>query len=176
MITFELTQQPLYILFFGFTTPFDRIWHTYLLRISMSYDYSIKFIGLTKAINDNAFSSVQIHGCVAGHVPVECFIRQGCPMNMLLFTLALNLLIVCWIDILQALQWDISHRKQQKWHTQTTSRPLWRPKRIFQNKRTTFDLRTGKVSSTEHPQVQSFGDSFVGHIGEHSGHPPTIRK
>jgi hypothetical protein len=69
----------------------------------MSYDNSMKFIGLTKAVYDKAFSSVQIHGCVAGHVPVECFIRQGCPMNMLLFTLALNLLTVCEIDILQVL-------------------------------------------------------------------------
>jgi hypothetical protein len=60
----------------------------------MSYDYSMKFIGLRIAIYDKAFSSAQIHGCVAGHVPVERFIRQGCPMNMPLFTLQLNLLIV----------------------------------------------------------------------------------
>jgi hypothetical protein len=79
----------------------------------MSYDYGMKFIGFTKAIYEKTFSSVQIHGCVAGHVQVECFIRKGCPTNVLLFTLALILLIACLIDIIQALEWDISQRKRR---------------------------------------------------------------
>jgi hypothetical protein len=87
----------------------------------MIYDYSMKYIGLTKAIYDKAFSSAQIQCCFAGHVPVECFIGQGCTINMRLSTLTLNLLIVCWIDILQALEWGISQKKLQKWHTQMTS-------------------------------------------------------
>jgi len=176
MIAVELTQKPLCILFLDFTAPFDRIWHIYLLRILMIYDYSMKCIGLIKAIYDKAFSSAQIHCCIAEHVPVECFIGQGCTINMLLSTLALNLLIVCWIDILQALEWDISQRKRQKWHTQITSRSLWRPRRKFQNKKTVIDLWTGNGSSTEQPQVQSFGGRIVGHIGEHSGRSLAIRK
>ena len=42
---------------------------------------------------DNAFSSGQIHGYVAGPFPIKRFITQGCPMSMLLFALVLNPLI-----------------------------------------------------------------------------------
>jgi hypothetical protein len=66
--------------------------HTYLLWILMSYGYSLKFIRLIKAIY-KAFSLVQINGYIAGPFPAQCSIRQGCPLSMLLFTVALNPLI-----------------------------------------------------------------------------------
>jgi hypothetical protein len=42
---------------------------------------------------DQAFSSVQINGHLAEPFPVQCSVRQGCPMGMLLFALILNPLL-----------------------------------------------------------------------------------
>jgi hypothetical protein len=42
---------------------------------------------------DQAFSTIQINGHLAGPFPVRCSVRQDCPMSMLLFALILNPLL-----------------------------------------------------------------------------------
>jgi len=59
--------KPTCILYLDFTAACDRISHTYLLWILMSYGYSLKFIRLIKAIYDKAFSLVQINGYLSQH-------------------------------------------------------------------------------------------------------------
>ena len=53
----------------------------------------MKFITLLKAIYAMTFSSVQINGYFAAPFPIQRSVRQGCPINMLLFALVLNPLI-----------------------------------------------------------------------------------
>lgn len=48
------------------------------------------FITLIQAMYDKALSSVQIKDNVAGPFPIQCSVRQGCPVTMLLFALVLN--------------------------------------------------------------------------------------
>jgi len=55
--------------------------------------FGTKFITLIQATYDKAFSSVQIKGYVAGPFPIQCSVRQGCPVSMILFALVLNPLI-----------------------------------------------------------------------------------
>jgi hypothetical protein len=56
----------------------------------MSYGYSLKFIRFIKAIYDKASSLVQINGYIAGPFPAQCSMRQGFPLSLLLFAVALN--------------------------------------------------------------------------------------
>jgi len=53
----------------------------------------MKFITLMQEMYNNAFSSVQIKGYVAGPFPMQCSVRQDCPTSMLLFAVVLNPLI-----------------------------------------------------------------------------------
>jgi len=55
-----------------------------------NYGFSERFIALMRQMYDQAASSVQINGRLAGPIPIRCSIRQGCPMYMLLFALRLN--------------------------------------------------------------------------------------
>lgn len=78
--------------------------HTYLFRMLTCYGSGMKFITLIQVMYDKAFPSVQIKGYVVGPFPIQCSMRQGCPMSMLLFALVLKPLISharyltgCWI-------------------------------------------------------------------------------
>jgi len=53
----------------------------------------MKFITLIQTMYDNAFSSVQTKGYVAGPFPIKCSMRQGCPIKIILFAFVLNPLI-----------------------------------------------------------------------------------
>ena len=79
--------------FLDFTAAFGKISHTYLFRMLTSCVYSMRFITLTQAMYDQAFSSDQINGYVPGPIPIRCSVSQGCPMSMLLFALVLNQLL-----------------------------------------------------------------------------------
>jgi hypothetical protein len=41
----------------------------------------------------NSDSSVQVNGHIAGPIPIQCSIRQGRPMSMVLFALCINPLL-----------------------------------------------------------------------------------
>jgi hypothetical protein len=86
----ELTLVSLCILSFDLTAAFFRILHTHLFRLLQSYGYSTSFIALINAMHDEAFSSIQINGYVSEPLPTRCSVRQGCPMNILIFAMILN--------------------------------------------------------------------------------------
>jgi hypothetical protein len=86
----EVTQDQLCNLSLDFKEDFDKIFHTYLFRMTRSYGVSERFITLIRQVYDHATSSVQINGHLARPIPIRCSVRQGCPMSMLLFALSLN--------------------------------------------------------------------------------------
>ena len=88
-----LTHAPLCNFTLDFITAFDRISHTYLFRMFKSYGYSMRFTTLIQAMYDQAFSSLQNNGYVAGPFPIRCSVRQGRPISMLLFAFMLTPLL-----------------------------------------------------------------------------------
>ena len=76
-----------------------------------SYGYNMEFVTLIQGMYDKAFSSVKIKLYVAGSFPIQCSVRQGCPINIILFSLVLNPLM-CMLE-LHFRSIRIGHRKKE---------------------------------------------------------------
>jgi len=86
----EKTQTRLCVLSLDFTEAFDRISHTYLLKLLAVYGFSTKLFALIKNMYDQAYSSIHINGHTTCPIHIQCGIRQVCPLSILLFALCLN--------------------------------------------------------------------------------------
>jgi hypothetical protein len=64
-----VTQHPLFILSLDLKEAFDKTSHTYLFRMMMSDGFSERFIALIRQMYDQATSSVEINGHLAGLIP-----------------------------------------------------------------------------------------------------------
>jgi hypothetical protein len=89
----EVTRTLLCVLSLNFKEAFDKISHRYLFTILKSYGLSDWFIDRLKSLYENAVSSVQTIGQIAGPIPIRCSVRQGCHMSMVLFALCLSTLL-----------------------------------------------------------------------------------
>jgi hypothetical protein len=89
----EMTRTLLCVLSLDFQEAFDWISHQYLYPILRSYGFSDWFIERIRCMYENASSSVQINGQVAGPIPIHCSFRQGCPVSMMLFALCIDRLL-----------------------------------------------------------------------------------
>ena len=89
----DRSQTPLRVLSLDFTEAFDRISHRYLFKLLAGYGFSTKFIDLIKNMYDQAYSSIHIDGHTTAPFPIQCGVRHGCPLSMLLFALSLNPLL-----------------------------------------------------------------------------------
>ena len=88
----EITQVPLCILSLDFQEAFDRIYQ-YLFSILKNSGLSDWFIDRIRGMYEGAASSVQINGHIAGPIPIQCSVRQGRPMSMILFALCVDPLL-----------------------------------------------------------------------------------
>jgi hypothetical protein len=78
----EVTRDPLSILSLDFKEAFDKISHTYLFRTMRSYGFSELFITLIRKMYDQANSSVQINGHIAGHIPNHSSFDKDAPISV----------------------------------------------------------------------------------------------
>jgi len=85
----EVTDTSLCILTLDFREAFDRIAHDYLFTILKSYGMCPWFIDRIKDMYENATASTQINRKLAGPIPIQCSIRQGCTLSILLYALCL---------------------------------------------------------------------------------------
>ena len=81
----------------GFHNSFDRISHNYLFRILQQYGTRQCSIERLCAIYSDANASVQNNDTFAGTIPIQCGVRQVCPLNMALYALCLHPLL-CALD------------------------------------------------------------------------------
>jgi hypothetical protein len=93
----EQTNTQACILSLDFESAFDNIAHTYLMTIMEAYGFSNTFRDRIQQMYTNATSAVQINGHSSRPITIQCSIRQGCPLNMILFALCINPLL-CMID------------------------------------------------------------------------------
>jgi len=89
----QTSGSPLCVLTLDFQHAFDRISHHYLFQILHRYDISEWFIDRLHALYENAMASVQINGTLAGPIPIQSAVRQGCPLSMILYSLCLHPLL-----------------------------------------------------------------------------------
>jgi hypothetical protein len=86
----ECTRSSLCILSLDFKEAFDNISHDYLFQILEKYGFNLLFQQYTRGMYLNATSSIQINGHTTSKIPINCLVRQGCPLSMLLFALCID--------------------------------------------------------------------------------------
>lgn len=72
---------------------FDRIRHPYLLGVMTHLGFGEKFVHMIKNLLKNATSKININGHLTKPVPIEKSVRQGCPLSMTLFVIAVDPLL-----------------------------------------------------------------------------------
>jgi hypothetical protein len=85
----ETTNTPLCVIRLDFRQDFD-ISHIYLYRILEMYGISPWFIARIKMLYKGATGRLHLNGTTVGHIPIQCGVRQGCPLSMALYALCLH--------------------------------------------------------------------------------------
>jgi hypothetical protein len=107
----ETEQRPLCVVSLDFKEAFDRISHTYILSVLRSYGFSERFIASIRMMYEDTMSALQVNGHLSAPIPIQCGVRQGCPLSMILFALCLDPLLRYLDGRLQGLR---VHRSQTK--------------------------------------------------------------
>jgi hypothetical protein len=94
----EMRAKGLCLFAFDFTAAFDRLSHRYLRRIIQAYGYGRRFTSVLMSLYAAAESSSQINGYKTRAFPINSTVRQGCPLSMLIYVMALNPLLVLLDD------------------------------------------------------------------------------
>lgn len=89
----SLDNDDSYLVSVDFDHAFDRIKHTYLWQILREYNFSDQFINKVKNIYTEAFSFVNVNCRTTTKIKLGRSVRQGCPLSMLLFVLAIQPLL-----------------------------------------------------------------------------------
>ena len=76
----EMTRHPLCVVSLDFEKPFDQISHTYLLTVFLAYGFDAGFIECIRMMCGNATSVIQVKGHISTPIPIQCGVRQGCPL------------------------------------------------------------------------------------------------
>jgi len=85
----ESSRSPLCVLTLDFQHAFDLSPIT-IFQILHRYGISEWFIERLHALYENATASFQINGTLAGPIPIQSVVRQGCPLSMTLYALSLH--------------------------------------------------------------------------------------
>jgi hypothetical protein len=97
----ETVKSLLCALSLDFNDAFNQIAHTYLLTILRNYGFIEGFIERIQTVYENVRSIVQVSGHISTPISIQCGVRQGCPLNMILFALCLNPVIQYLEEILR---------------------------------------------------------------------------
>ena len=89
----EITRKPLCVIAIDFQAAFDRVSHRYMERALQAHGFDDTFTQRIMGLYRNATSEVQINGFRSNCFPINCSIRQGCPLSMMLYALCINPLL-----------------------------------------------------------------------------------
>lgn len=77
-----------------FQSAFDLISHKYLFKTLRHFGFSGIFLTCLKDLYDNANTRLTINGFIGQNIPIIRSVRQGCPLSMLLYAIALEPLLL----------------------------------------------------------------------------------
>jgi hypothetical protein len=86
----EYAKKSTCIVSIDFKDAFDNISHGYLFHLLEIYGFSTKFQRCVRNMYGRATSSVQINGHRTGKIPINCAVRQGCPLGIQLFAICID--------------------------------------------------------------------------------------
>jgi hypothetical protein len=89
----KLTNTPTRILSVNFKQAFDNLAHSYLCAMPENHGFSQNFRRRIQRIYEQVTFLVHVSGYIAKPLPINCSIRQGCALIMLLFTLCFDPLL-----------------------------------------------------------------------------------
>lgn len=93
-IAYSTTQKiPFGILSIDFAAAFDRISHAYLRRVMQKLGFGVKFVKMIFNIFNGSTSRVSVNGVLTEPLSISSSVKQGCPLSMSLFALALDPLL-----------------------------------------------------------------------------------
>lgn len=81
------------MLLIDFKNAFDRVSHAYLQRVMTTLGFGPIFTGLIQSLLGTATSRVNINGFLSRPLRIRRSVRQGCPLSMALFAIALDPLL-----------------------------------------------------------------------------------
>jgi hypothetical protein len=89
----ECTNAAMCVLSIDFSQAFDRISHHYLFEILSRPGIPGWFAERVRAMYEGAEAFVQINGSLLGTIPIQCDVRQGCPLSTTIYALCLHPLL-----------------------------------------------------------------------------------
>lgn len=66
---------------------FDKVDHNYLWKVLRKFNLPEMLIECIQNLYRNAYSKIQFNGFLTNDIKINCSVRQGCPLSMLLFVL-----------------------------------------------------------------------------------------
>jgi len=85
-------QHPLALLQIDFSKAFDSISHSFILGIMKHIEIPPYLIQWTSLLLHNTCARIQVNSSLTDVIPITTGIRQGCPLSMLLFVMATDVL------------------------------------------------------------------------------------
>jgi hypothetical protein len=89
----EHIDKPICVLSIDFSQAFDKISHQYLFEILSRYGITSWFAERLRAMYEGAEATVQINGSMVGKIPIQCGVRQGCPLSTTMYALCAHPLL-----------------------------------------------------------------------------------
>ena len=73
---------------------FDRLEQNYLYKTLEKFGFGKKIISWTKILYNNIYSCIQVNGTLTDKIEYNRSMRQGCPLSMLVYVIAIEILII----------------------------------------------------------------------------------
>ena len=71
---------------------FDRLEHNYIQKVLEKFGFGINFQKWTNIMYNEITASVHVNGANTGKFDIHRSVRQGCPLSMLLYVIAIEIL------------------------------------------------------------------------------------
>ena len=80
------------LLFIDQEKAFDRVSHSFLFKVLTKFGVGDVFTNWIKLIYSNASTRINMNGFLTDKIPLNCGVRQGCPLSALLYVLVIEIL------------------------------------------------------------------------------------